>query len=211
MTMNDIHNQETNIIYVAIPMDNGDHQSAPTIFALAAMPAKKSAGSVEAEEKPTPAQSHATFHRAALLIAVGFLVTTLIAFGASKDFNGHFSYLRTRGGRATSGCWHHHNHGANNVASRAPITNSNEDDDTGTKEYKMDGWYAGNESHDGWHASTVTDDGNIDVARWMEEKEDGAGNESHDGWHASTVTDDGNIDVARWMEEKEDGVIPGLP
>jgi len=69
--------------------------------------------------------------------------------------------------------------------------NTRNEEEVGGRKYKLDGWYAGNESHDGWHATTATADDEVDTiaGRWV----------------------DGELVVDRWIEEKEDGMIPGLP
>mmetsp|Transcript_15062 Transcript_15062/g.32676 ORF Transcript_15062/g.32676 Transcript_15062/m.32676 type:complete len:186 (-) Transcript_15062:624-1181(-) len=172
----------TSIIYVAIPMDNDGCNSTSGIFVPTAIPAESTTPVLEegaensAEEKTTPSsQSRTAFLRAALIIAVGFIVTTLIALCASDSSNRQKSpYLR-------GGCHGRHPtatessvfHGANiNIPSHDTITNSDENQHD-AKEYKTDGWYAGNESHDGWHATFAADEDDAVVERWMDEKEDG--------------------------------------
>jgi len=65
------------------------------------------------------------------------------------------------------------------------------EEEGGGRKSKLDGWYAGNESHDGWHATAATTDDEVynAVGRWH----------------------DSELVVDRWIEEKEDGMIPGLP
>lgn len=59
----------------------------------------------------------------------------------------------------------------------------------------MDGWYAGNKSHDGWHASFV----------------DEASEDGNDNIEEQTVGALSLEAVERVEIEKEDGMVPGLP
>mmetsp|Transcript_32269 Transcript_32269/g.68273 ORF Transcript_32269/g.68273 Transcript_32269/m.68273 type:complete len:198 (+) Transcript_32269:92-685(+) len=197
MTMKDNSNDQQ-FLYVAIPMENNDDELAPTIF----VPSAEITTFVEKSRNddgssPRHRNNGTAFRRAAIVLAVGFLVTTLIAFVGSNILHRHPSHFRLRG-RGNGGEHHmikcdfgfgmHHNHhhpaqdrGPFPKKEDAEVFNMNtEETEEYAKEYKMDGWYAGNESHDGWHANAASDDADVS-------------------------------DAMIWMDEKEDGLIPGLP
>jgi hypothetical protein len=77
---------------------------------------------------------------------------------------------------------------------------------------ELDGWYAGNKSHDGWHASIVNEsEDNIDSKDSMDSSADTVNEEAKYNAIVETLDELPLEAVERLEMEKEDGMIPGLP
>lgn len=149
--------RETDIIYVALPMDGGDPVSAPAIFLPTAVPVGDlEAGQDDAQERRHQSHSSMALVRAGLILLVGFLVTSFILFGATRGLEGHHRSHR-HSSHMHAGCFRGHRPQGMGVQVDEHIEEGNIEVEN-YREYKMDGWYAGNESHDGWHASTADDE-----------------------------------------------------
>jgi hypothetical protein len=204
--------EEPDVVYVAVPMKDG-----PAIFVP----------STSRQRYSSPATSR-PFVKAAL----GFAVTTLL--WALVPMPCHHSMLRGAPPKHHGMGHHghpgnyvmmhdmmhphhehgmgHHQHSGDYAMIHGTMMHPHEEGNRRWKDMEissnrdgMDGWYAGNKSHDGWHASLMNS-----------ESYDSSDSADDNGTSDNAKRNDNVVktqikEVERVEMEKEDGMIPGLP
>lgn len=225
--------EESDVVYVAVPMD-ADRAVAPSAPAIFVPSTSRQRNTSLAASRP--------FVKAALVLFLGFAVTTLL--WALMPMPCHQSMLRgapsKRHGMGHDDQpgnhvmmhdkmhpnhehgmgHHHHHHSGDHVMVHGMMHPRNEGnrrwkEDMGSSTSShdgMDGWYAGNKSHDGWHDSLMNSKSydNSDSADSNDTSDNASGNDNSGNTDEKTYMN--NIEAIERIEmEKEDGMIPGLP